>query len=365
MDYILIIPGGLQIGGAEKVAANISKYAPNGEFCFHYIVFEGNDNVYGPEIEQKGGKVFTIPSPGKGYRQYIDFLGRLMDTYKYKAIHSHTMFNSGINLTVAKLHGIPIRICHSHTTKTETEVSKKQKIYETLMRWLIKRNATHFFACGKDAGYWLYGKKLFDKKGKIIFNGIDVEENMYNDENRNTFREQNGLNDKFVIGHVGQLFPVKNQAFLIEIMPDILSIIPNAVLVSVGYGDQTKLMQFAKKTGIQDNVLFYGPSFEVYKILSAFDVFVFPSLREGTPLALLEAQANGLPCIISENIPKDAVLTDLVDVVPLTEKQEWVSKICMSHRCENPKRYVDVMNDTGYSVKTAYLPIYEVYRSEL
>ena len=108
MDNILILPGGLQIGGAEKIAADISKYAPKGKYCFHYIVFEGLDNVYGAEIESRGGKVFTIPSPSKGYKQYRRFLGDLMDKYHYKAVHSHKMFKSQKN--TASLLGYVTRI---------------------------------------------------------------------------------------------------------------------------------------------------------------------------------------------------------------------------------------------------------------
>lgn len=362
MDNILIIPGGLQIGGAEKVAANISKYAPKGEFCFHYIVFEGNENVYGPEIEADGGKVFTIPSPSAGYKQYVKTLGELIDKYKYKAVHSHTMFNSGINLAVAKKHGVPIRISHSHTTKTETKVSLKQKMYEKLMRKIILRNATDLFSCGVEAGYWLYGEKAFKKRGKVLLNGIDVKMNAYNEAYRNEIREKLGMADKFIIGHCGHLVSVKNQKYLINIMSDILKINQNAVLLLLGEGnDKVFLEELIKSKGLEDKIILYGSTLEVYKFLNAFDVFAFPSLREGTPLALLEAQANGLPCVISENIPQDAFLTDLIQVISLEDKEKWVSEICQSNR-KFSEKYSDSVSNTGYSANNAYMPIYEAYR---
>ena len=171
MKKILIIPGGLQIGGAEKVAAEVCCYAPEGEFEFQYLVFEGEKNVYGAEIEAHGGKVFYWPQPSKNYRKYIKNLNRLMREEHYYAVHSHTMFNSGINLWVAKKNHISVRIAHSHTTKTEHPVSILQKTYECFMRSQIQKLATHCFACGEAAGEWLFGKKYFLKYGKVIHNG--------------------------------------------------------------------------------------------------------------------------------------------------------------------------------------------------
>ena len=175
MKKILIIPGGLHMGGAERVAANISAYAPDGEFEFHYLTFEGHDNVYGPEIEKRGGKVITVPPPAAGYAAYIRRLSKLIRENRYAAVHSHTMFNSGINLAVAKAMGVPVRIAHSHTTRTETKVSPVQKIYEKAMQKLIVWSATDLLACGNEAGEWLFGVRAFSKLGRVIHNGIDTD----------------------------------------------------------------------------------------------------------------------------------------------------------------------------------------------
>ena len=161
MKKILIIPGGLQIGGAEKVAAEVCCYAPKYEFEFQYLVFEGEENVYGADIELHGGKVFYWPSPSKNYKKYIKNLNSLMRKEHYYAVHSHTMFNSGINLWAAKKNHVPVRIAHSHTTKTEHTVSLLQKVYECVMRKLLQKLATHYFACGEAAGEWLFGKRFF------------------------------------------------------------------------------------------------------------------------------------------------------------------------------------------------------------
>ena len=355
------------MGGAERVAANICTYAPEGEFEFHYLVFEGHDNVYSPEIEARGGKVITVPVPASGYRTYIRLLHKLIKENRYDVVHSHTMFNSGINLAVAKTMGVPIRIAHSHTTRTERPVSRSQRIYEKLMQKLILWSATDLLACGVEAGAWLFGPKEFSKRGRVIRNGIDTDAFAYSEENRNSIREKYGIaSDEFVIGHSGTMIPLKNQEFLIRLMPKIRQNMPNARLMLMGKGEhseQERLKGIASECSVTDNVIFCGAVMNVNECLSAMDVFAFPSLREGTPLALIEAQANGLPCIISDRIPNDAVMTDLVKPIPLEDEAAWVNAITNSHRC-NSEQYAKKIADSGYSVKTAYSSIYKIYRKD-
>ena len=231
MKKILIIPGALHMGGAERVAANISTYAPKGEFEFHYLVFEGYDNLYGPEIEARGGKVITVPSPNSGYMTYIRRVSKLMRENRYDVVHSHTMFNSGINLAVAKRNKAPVRIAHSHTTRTERPVSLSQKIYEKLMQKLIVHSATDFIACGVEAGEWLFGKRTFKKHGIVVNNGIDTGAFAFSQQNRDRIRENYGIPaDAFVIGHSGTMIPLKNQEFLIRLMPKIRKTVPTSTI---------------------------------------------------------------------------------------------------------------------------------------
>ena len=366
MKKILIIPGGLQIGGAEKVAAEVCCYAPEGEFEFQYLVFEGEKNVYGAEIEAHGGKVFYWPQPSKNYRKYIKNLNRLMREEHYYAVHSHTMFNSGINLWVAKKNHISVRIAHSHTTKTEHPVSILQKTYECFMRSQIQKLATHCFACGEAAGEWLFGKKYFLKYGKVIHNGIDTQKYRFSEENRNKIRAQLKISDSFVIGHSGTLIPLKNQEFLIRIIPEICKPIPGAMLLLLGTGDKEQISYL--ESVIDDckmgkHVLLCGGVMNVHEYLSAFDVFVFPSLREGTPLALLEAQANGLPCIVSDAVPEDALVSDLVQTLSLKQKESWVKAVCTAKR-KNSKDYAKVICDQGYDIHDTYAPVYKAYRGD-
>lgn len=362
-EKILIIIAGLHMGGAEKVAADISRYAPEEGFEFHYLVFEGYENIYGPAIEKKGGKVISVAPPHKSYLRYFCTLLRLMREHKYKAVHSHTMFNSGLNMLAAWLSHIPVRISHSHTTKTETKVSLAQKAYECGMRWCINSLSTAYFACGVEAGYWLFGRKTFERKGYVIKNGIDTQCFVWDPANREKIRRQYGIQNAFLIGHTGTLTKVKNQEFLIEQMPGILEKRPDAFLMFVGGGESTeriRLQQLAEKYGVADKIIFTGAVHNVNEYLSAFDVFAFPSIREGTPLSLLEAQTNGLPCVVSANIPCDVFLSDLICVESLSNRNAWVNKICSARRvC--PEQYCKVIAGKGYDARETYQKIYRTY----
>ena len=366
MKKILIIAGALHIGGAERVAANLSRYAPKDEFEFHYLVFDGYENVYGPEIEARGGKVFSLPSPNEGYLRYVRSLAAMIRENRYSVVHSHTQFNSGLNLAAAKLCGVPIRIAHSHTTKTERKVSLSQKAYEGFMRLLLRRTATHFFACGEEAGVWMFGRKAFSKFGKVVKNGIDLEAYSWSAANREKSRQAYGIpRDAFVIGHAGTLLPLKNQEFLIRLLPKLLAKRPESVLLLLGAGteeEQNRLKGIADALGVEKAVIFGGGVSNVNELMSAMDVFAFPSLREGTPLALLEAQANGLPCVISDRIPKDAQLTDLICALPLEDEAAWIDRICSMKRGQI-NAGTEVLAALGYDSASAYEAVYDVYRS--
>ena len=366
MERILVIAGALHIGGAERIAANISRYAPQGQFEFHYVVFEGYENVYGPEIELRGGKVFTLPSPHKGYLRYCRAIAALIREYRYTAVHSHTQFNSGLNVSVARLLHVPVRIAHSHTTKTERKVSPAQKVYEAFMRMLIRRNATHLMACGVEAGRWMFGVRAFTRRGIVLKNGIDPDACAFSLENRVRSRNAWGLAENaFVIGHAGTLIPLKNQEFLIRLMPELRKAVPAAILLLLGAGtaeERARLETAAKECGVEEAVIFTGGVNNVNELLSAMDVFAFPSLREGTPLALLEAQANGLPCVISDRIPNDAILTDLVRPLSLEDPAAWIKALAGAVRPQTADSR-EAIRQCGYDFRTAYEPLYSLYRS--
>lgn len=321
----------LNIGGAQAVAANIARYAPP-EFRFDYLVFGDNVGDYEADILARGHRILHWPSPSSNQLGYLIRLVKLMRREKYDVVHCHNMFSSGTVMLAAKLAGVPCRISHAHTTREECAVTAARRFYRRVMGGLIRLCGSEFFACGVAAGHALYGKDWFETHGTLIPNGIDAAAYGYSPEHREALRARYGLKDRFVIGHVGHYVEVKNQAFLIGLMGKILKKRPDAVLLLFGEGtDREKLAGLIEEAGLSGSVRLMGNVNNIGQVLSALDVFAFPSLFEGTPLALLEAQANGLPCVISDAIPADACLTDDILRLPL-DRDLWTEALLRAER---------------------------------
>lgn len=361
MKRCLQITASLRIGGAEKVARDIGLEARRLGYEVDYLVFGDEVCGYERELEDNGCRMIHIPSPSENYRRYFGTLKRLMRENKYHVVHAHTMFNIGWAMLAARQCGVPIRIAHAHSALNNGR-SLKKWAYEQLMRTLILRNATDLVACGNAAGIRLFGRKTYEKAGKCILNGIDVDRFSFSEEARNRIREELKLDDAFVIGHVGHLAPVKNQAFLIRLLPQIIERKPNAKLLLLGDGeDREKLKAMIREAKLEDRVIMTGNVRNVPDYLSAMDVFAFPSLFEGMPLSIVEVQANGLPCVLSTEVPRDVYLTDLLRPVSLENADSWVDAISASKRGE-ASRYTSellCMSFDTEAVMRKYAQIYE------
>ena len=365
MKRVLIIIGKLYIGGAERVGHDIGYYADKSKYEIHYLVFGETIGEYEGELRQCGCIIHHADPPAKSYIRYISFLTNLLQRERIDVIHSHTMFNSAWALIVGKYMGIPVRISHSHSIKGPEHRGIVKNIYEKTMRLLIRRYATDYVACGKSAGEWLYGGNFFEKNGTVIYNGIDLKRYYYDEKARDEIRVRYKMQNKFIIGHAGHFAYVKNQSFLLELMPEILRKTPNAFLILLGDGaDRQMLKEKITQLNLQENVLMPGNVENVGDYMSAMDVFVFPSLYEGMPLALVEAQTNGLPCVISQKIPKDICLTDLISPISLnSSKEKWIS-IIISMKRDFPENYGKKMCDMGFDILNMLEKIYKLYERE-
>lgn len=365
MKKVLIICGALRIGGAEKVAYQIGLYRDRTEYRTDYVVFGDEVGEYEQELLDSGCLIFHVPSPGNSYRQFVHNIRSLIRDHHYDVVHCHTMFSSGWVLHVAKREGVPVRIAHSHTIRSKKNMGFVKEIYQSLMRQLIRMDATDFAACGKDAGSWLYGKRFFEKHGVLILNGINVKEFRYSPECRTKIRESLHIgNDTLVIGHAGHMFAVKNQIFLIRLMPEILKEREDTVLLLLGDGEDREMLKEEVKTlGIEDHVVMTGNVSNVNEFLSAMDVFAFPSLYEGMPLSMIEVQSNGLPCIISERVPDDVFLTDLLIRTDLNERDVWRQRLLNTGR-NNPDYYNGYMMESGFDSSAMLKKVYSLYEKD-
>lgn len=355
---ILIIAASLRIGGAEKVARDIALYAPEDKYEFHYIVFGDEVGAYEAQVIAKGAKVFHWPQPSENYFAFFRNLLSLTKQEGYHAVHAHNMFNCGFTMLAAAMAGVPIRISHSHSALVSHPSFAKQ-IYEKLMQFLILRFSTNLVACGIAAGKRLFGDR---DDVQLILNGIDMAEFAYSSQKRDAIRRELQLEDRFVLGHAGHLAGVKNQAFLLDLMPLILETRPDTKLLLLGEGeDRPMLEQKIRDMNLEDAVIMTGNVPNVADYLSAMDVFVFPSLYEGLPLSILEVQANGLPCIISDGVPRDVFLTDLIQPLSLKyPKEQWVETILKVQRI-NPVFYNEMLQQSEYTAETAMKKIYHLY----
>jgi glycosyltransferase involved in cell wall biosynthesis len=361
MKRILHIAASLSIGGAEKVARDIGFYADPKEYDIHYVVFGDEIGDYEQELLEHGCKIYHWKYPRESYPAYFHTLLTLMQVNHYDVVHAHTMFSIGWAMLAARLCGVPVRIAHAHSAMGKNK-SIKRLVYEKTMRHLILHNATALVACGNAAGIKLYGKSAFEKRGICILNGIDTSAFSYDPEAGARIRKELALEDSFVIGHVGHMTYVKNQSFLIRLMPRILKRKPNAKLLMLGDGnDRPKLMRLINKLGLTDCVIMTGNVRNVPNYLCAMDVFAFPSRFEGMPLSIVEVQANGLPCVLSTGVPRDVYLTDLVHPLPLDRVDAWIDRICTLKR-DNPSRYADLLKEAGFDKEGFINAVMKLYQ---
>lgn len=303
---VLHVVGAMNRAGTETMLMNIYRNIDREKVQFDFISYSKEEAHYDNEIKSLGGKVIKLSST----TSVKELVNAIKENGPYEAVHAHTLFNSGIAMLAAKKCGIKNRIAHAHTT-LDNSSSIARKIYINGMRFLINKYSTKTLACSREAGKYLFGEKEINKSKYSYFpNLINYEELLHKPENEVIkFKEEYNLNDGVVIGHIGTLKESKNHKFLIEIAKYMTEQNIDVKLLLVGEGSLRKeLEDLAREYNISDKVHILGIREDINVILHSMDVFVFPSIFEGLGLVLLEAQAAGLPCIVSEAIQPEADL---------------------------------------------------------
>lgn len=310
-------------GGTESLWMNYYRRLDRTKFQFDFLVESESQIINKKEIEELGGHVVIIPSY-KNPIKYIKTLTKIFKENHYDIVHSNMNSLSVFTLKAAKNAGIKVRIAHSHSTSNKKEW--KKNIMKNMLRPFSKMYATDYFACSELAGRWLFGDKAYNQgKVVIIKNAIDIEKFKFNVDNRESIRtEFNVSNNEVLIGNVGRMMAQKNQAFLIKVFAKYHDSNQNSKLMIVNDGPLLdELKDLAKNLNIYDSVIFVGPKADLYRYYSAFDLFTLPSIYEGLGIVLVEAQANGLNCVASTNVPSEADGTGNVKFVELDE-DKWL-----------------------------------------
>ena len=253
---------------------------------------------------------------------------------------------SAYPLEIAQKYGVKVRIAHSHNKSQDKNLKYPIKL---LSKHLIPKYATHLFSCGKEAGDWMFGGNTYT----VLNNAIDTEKYRYDCQIRNQVRDELKISKSdFVIGHVGRFNPPKNHSFLIDVFKSVHDKNRNSKLLLVGTGNgQSNIREKVDNLGLSDSVIFLGNRGDVNRILQAMDVFLFPSLYEGLPLSIIEAQAAGLPCIISDSVPSECRVTDLAESLDLNLPiDKWANAVLEKQSAIRKNTYQEIKN-AGYDIE--------------
>lgn len=329
---VLVVLQQLRRGGVEVAAVNFTSHLDPKKYEFTYYlqkVESEQDKELTETIKKSNSKVIVRPDTAKNYfAQYKDAL-RVINEGNYDIVHSHVMFYNGIIMLAAKKSGVKKRVSHSHATKWNHKETLPFKIYRAVMRKLINIFATDKLACSTAAGNYMYGEKEYAKHGQFLANGIELSRYSFNLDTRAKKREELLVKDnEIIMGHIGTIYRIKNQVFLVEVFAEMLKTNPNMKLILAGeIIDGDKIAEKSKNLGIEDKVIMLGQRNDVAELLQAFDIMIFPSLNEGLPVSLIEAQASKLPCLISDRVTAEVKYNSNVDFMPLEEsKEKWSSR---------------------------------------
>ena len=347
-------------GGAETMVMNYYRHIDRTKVQFDFLVHREQRGAYDDEIEALGGRIYRMyPIYPQNFARYKrDIRVFFKDHPEYRIIHSHMSELGYFAFKEAAKQGVPVRICHAHNAPHGFDMKMIMRDYfkKRMMPYL-----THLFMCGVESGRWLYGKEN-ENRFIMLNNAVDASAYTYNPAKRTEMRLQIELTDELAVGHVGRFNQQKNHPFLLEIFAALLKKEPNAVLLLVGGGtDMQRIQAKAQTLGIAEKVRFLGVRSDVTDLMQAMDVFVFPSLYEGLGIALIEAQAAGLPCVVSDTIPHEAYLTDLVDSESLSAPAEkWAEKILAKQAIPRTDRRTEIAAH-GFDITTEAVKLQEFY----
>ena len=370
---VLHIVSVMDRGGIETFLMNIYDKIDRSKVQFDFLATREQVGVFDKKILSLGGRVYNIPHINKvGLLQYRkNVIGFFKSHSEYKIVHCHMNTWSGFFLPIAKKCNIPIRIAHSHTTQNapfpKSMGEAKEYFFKKFMKIFIKNSATFYFACGYEAGQCLYGKRLADKAVTIVKNGVDTQGVRYNPVIAEQVRASLKITpETLVIGHIGSMRTVKNHIFLLDVFAAIHKRVPNSILCLVGDGNLRPFLEKrAGAKGLINQVKFLGIRDDVYRLLQGFDVFVMPSLFEGFPVSVVEAQAAALTCIISDSITNEVDMgMDLVHFVGLDQSPEYWAEMVLKSRNVDRRMSTDPLVALGYDSQTTADWLENFYLSE-
>ena len=332
MEKVLVFGITENPGGIESVILNYYRHIDRTKIQFDFLC-NTEKVAYENEIKTLGGEVFRIAMRSKNRKKYYHDLEEFFSKYanRYDAIWVNVCSLANIDyLRYAKKYGIKKRIIHSHSSQNMDSFFRG--LLHKINKLFLPKFATDFWSCSNEASKWFYNKKIIQNPNyHIINNSIDINKFKFNKLKQIKLKQEFHLQNQFVVGNIGRLHFEKNQMFLLDIFSKIKKMRNNSILLLVGDGeDAQKLKEKSKQLEIDDSVKFLGIRDDIPDLLHLMDVFVFPSLFEGVPLALIEAQAASLPVFTSKDcVSSDVKMTDFLSFISLEDSAEkWAERIC-------------------------------------
>lgn len=349
MLRILHVVTHMNRGGLETMLMNYYRNIDHTQVQFDFLTHRPYDGDYGEEIRQMGGYIYHLPVLNPFSFIYKKKLGDFFDSHpEYQIIHVHQDCLSSVILKIAKKYGIKVRIAHSHNASQDKDLKYPIKMF---YRRFISKYATELMACSQSAGNWMFCGASY----RILNNAICTADYRYDYEKRQRIRTEFNLNkNELIVGHVGRFSHQKNHEFLIDIFCQVKLQYPSSKLLLVG-DDRGELADRIKRKvaelNLKDAIIFLGLHSDIADLMQAMDVFVFPSKYEGFGIAVIEAQAAGLPCVISDVIPSECKKTELVQPVNLASSaNEWARMVVKLGRETARRDTSELIKKAGFDI---------------
>ncbi len=344
-------------GGIEHFVMDHYRHLDRSRVQFDFLVSVEAPGFFDKEIQSLGGKIYhAYPLKKDPIRNYHS-IAQIVRENHYDIVHRHTGSAFGyFDLRAARSGGAKHLILHSHNNQAGNMAL--HKVSNLLLKIPCQK-----FACSQEAGKWLFGKNA---EFRVIKNAVDCDKFAFHQEVRDSVRSNINLTDKFVIGHVGRFETQKNHIRLMHMMKAITAQNADCVLVCVGTGSlQKECMEEAERLGIADHVQFLGTRSDIPQLMHAFDVFLLPSLYEGLPFVLVEAQANGLPCVVSTHVPRECNITGNVQFMDLENSdQMWANRVLEAGAMKiDRESFSYIMRNSGFDITRNANMLCEYYES--
>ncbi|WP_298998229.1 glycosyltransferase family 1 protein [Flagellimonas sp. S174] len=367
---VLQVINSMNRGGAETMVMNYYRNMDRSKVQFDFLVHTNSANAFDTEIRAMGGKVHRVPPISIMYiSRHIKALKHFFKCHpEYNIIHAHMNVRSFLSLKYAKK-TCKYRIAHSHTSldahsilkgSSSTGMKLKNLFLHSIRRLRLPgRYATHYFACGEKAGRWLFGNK---KKIKVVNNAINPSTFVYDPDKSAERKKEFNVHDSLVFGHVGRFSHVKNHRFLIKVFKEIVELEPNSKLLLVGNGPLVEENKaFVHELGLENDVIFLGHRSDIPETLQAIDLFILPSLYEGLPVSVVEAQAAGINVIISDTVTKEVGITPLAHFLSLKSSEKEWAELALSLVSNKKENMNNAIAQGGYDIKECAEDLQSLY----